>query len=308
MTGLAPRLNPQGMTDSLAAPAVALPPIIDGLASIADRYDLVFTDVWGVLHNGMRAHPLACEALVNIRKRGVPVILITNAPRQAPVIVGQLDRLGVPRAAYDAVVTSGDVSRDYMRTRPGEPVHHVGPRRDLVVFEGIDTRLVPIEDAAYVVCTGLVDDRTETPDDYQERLERMRARDLFFLCGNPDKVVEVGHDLIFCAGALGDRYQSLGGEVLYAGKPYEPAYDACWGYAERILGKRPDKSRVLAIGDAMRTDVAGAVRMGFDCLFLAEGIHAEVLLGPDGIRTDGLAQLIGETGQHPRLVMRKLAW
>ncbi len=296
------------MTDSLAAPTVALPPIIDGLASIADRYDLVFTDVWGVLHNGMRAHPLACEALVNIRKRGVPVILITNAPRQAPVIVGQLDRLGVPRAAYDAVVTSGDVSRDYMRTRPGEPVHHVGPQRDLVVFEGIDTRLVPIEDASYVVCTGLIDDRTETPDDYQERLERMRARDLFFLCGNPDKVVEVGHDLIFCAGALGDRYQSLGGEVLYAGKPYEPAYDACWGYAERILGKRPDKSRVLAIGDAMRTDVAGAVRMGFDCLFLAEGIHAEVLLGPDGIRTDGLAQLIGETGQHPRLVMRKLAW
>lgn len=296
------------MTDSLAAPTAALPPIIDGLASIADRYDLVFTDVWGVLHNGMRAHPLACEALVNIRKRGVPVILITNAPRQAPVIVGQLDRLGVPRAAYDAVVTSGDVSRDYMRARPGEPVHHVGPQRDLVVFEGIDTRLVPIEDASYVVCTGLIDDRTETPDDYQERLERMKARDLFFLCGNPDKVVEVGHDLIFCAGALGDRYQSLGGEVLYAGKPYEPAYDACWGYAERILGRRPDPSRVLAIGDAMRTDVAGAIRMGLDCLFLAEGIHAEVLLGPDGIKPEGLAALIAETGQHPRHVMRKLAW
>ncbi len=296
------------MTDSLAAPTAALPPIIDGLASIADRYDLVFTDVWGVLHNGMRAHPLACEALVNIRKRGVPVILITNAPRQAPVIVGQLDRLGVPRAAYDAVVTSGDVSRDYMRARPGEPVHHVGPQRDLVVFEGIDTRLGPIEDASHVVCTGLIDDRTETPDDYQERLARMKARDLFFLCGNPDKVVEVGHDLIFCAGALGDRYQSLGGEVLYAGKPYEPAYDACWGYAERILGRRPDPSRVLAIGDAMRTDVAGAIRMGLDCLFLAEGIHAEILLGPDGIKPEGLAALIAETGQHPRHVMRKLAW
>jgi len=296
------------MTASLASATAALPPIIDGLGSIADRYDLVFTDVWGVLHNGMRAHPQACEALVNIRKRGVPVILITNAPRQAPVIVGQLDRLGVPRAAYDAVVTSGDVSRDYMRSRPGEPVHHVGPQRDLVVFEGIDTRLVPIEDASYVVCTGLIDDRTETPDDYQERLERMKARELFFLCGNPDKVVEVGHDLIFCAGALGDRYQSLGGEVLYAGKPYEPAYDACWGFAERILGQRPDTSRVLAIGDAMRTDVAGAVRMGFDCLFLAEGIHAETLLGPEGLKRDGLAALIAETGQHPRHVMRKLVW
>lgn len=289
------------------APA-ALPPVIDGLSAIAGDYDLIFSDVWGVLHNGMRAHPGACDALVRIRQRGVPVILITNAPRQAPVVVGQLDRLGVPRAAYDAIVTSGDVSRTYMRTRPGEPVHHVGPQRDLVVFEGIDTRLVPIEEAAYVVCTGLVDDRTETPDDYQERLERMKARDLFFLCGNPDKVVEVGHDLIFCAGAIGDRYQSIGGEVLYAGKPYEPAYEACWDYAERILGTRPDPSRVLCIGDAMRTDVAGAVRMGYDCLFLAEGIHAEVLLGAEGLKRDGLAALIGETGQHPRHVMRKLVW
>jgi HAD superfamily hydrolase (TIGR01459 family) len=290
------------------AAATALPPVIDSLAAIAGGYDLVFSDVWGVLHNGMKAHPAACEALVNIRKAGVPVILITNAPRQAPVVVGQLDRLGVPRAAYDAIVTSGDISRDYIRTRPGEPIHHVGPRRDLVVFEGLDTRLVDIEDAAYVVCTGLVDDRTETPDDYQERLARMKARDLFFLCGNPDKVVEVGHDLIFCAGAIGDRYQSMGGTVLYAGKPYEPAYDACFRYAERITGRPADRDRVLAIGDAMRTDVAGAVKMGFDCLFLAEGIHAEGLLGPTGILPDGLAALIGETGQHPRFAMRKLTW
>jgi HAD superfamily hydrolase (TIGR01459 family) len=294
------------MNDTAAA--MSLPPVIDSLAAIAGGYDLVFSDVWGVLHNGMKAHPAACEALVNIRKVGVPVILITNAPRQAPVVVGQLDRLGVPRAAYDAIVTSGDISRDYIRTRPGEPVHHVGPKRDLVVFEGLDTRLVAIEDAAYVVCTGLVDDRTETPDDYQERLARMKARGLFFLCGNPDKVVEVGHDLIFCAGAIGDRYQQMGGEVLYAGKPYEPAYDACFRYAERITGKPADRARVLAIGDAMRTDVAGAVRMGFDCLFLAEGIHAEGLLGPTGILPDGLAALIRETGQHPRFAMRKLAW
>ncbi|AVO43622.1 TIGR01459 family HAD-type hydrolase [Phreatobacter cathodiphilus] len=296
------------MTDTIAAPPLSTAAVIDGLSAIAGDYDLVFSDVWGVLHNGMKAHPAACEALVAIRRSGVPVILITNAPRQAPVVVGQLDRLGVPRAAYDAIVTSGDVSRDYMRTRPGAPVHHVGPQRDLVVFEGIDTRLVDIEEADYVVCTGLVDDRTETPDDYQERLERMKARDLFFLCGNPDKVVEVGHDLIFCAGAIGDRYQSMGGKVLYAGKPYEPAYEACWRYAERILGHRPPNNRVLAIGDAMRTDVAGAARMGFDCLFLAEGIHAEVLLDEAGVKAEGLAALIAETGHQPRHVMRKLVW
>ncbi|MCZ0737825.1 TIGR01459 family HAD-type hydrolase [Phreatobacter sp. AB_2022a] len=287
---------------------IALPPVIDGLAAIADQYDVVLSDVWGVLHNGMKAHPAAAAALVEIRKRGVPVVLVSNAPRQSPVVIGQLDRLGVPRAAYDAVVTSGDVSRDYIRKRPGEPVHHVGPQRDLVIFEDIGTRLVGIDEAAYVVCTGLVDDRTQTPDDYAGQLAAMRARDLFFLCGNPDKVVEVGDSLIYCAGAIADRYQAMGGEVLYAGKPFEPAYEACFGFAERILGKPVDRSRTLAIGDAMRTDVAGAARMGLDCLFLAEGIHAEDLLGPDGLRPEGLAALMRETGMHPRYVMPKLTW
>ncbi|WP_215907067.1 TIGR01459 family HAD-type hydrolase [Phreatobacter aquaticus] len=287
---------------------IAVPPVLSGLSSIADQYDVVLSDVWGVLHNGMKAHPAAAQALMAIRRQGVPVILISNAPRQSPVVVGQLDRLGIPRAAYDAIVTSGDVSRDVIRTRPGEPIHHVGPKRDLVVFEGMNARLVAIEDAAYVVCTGLVDDRNETPDDYQDRLERMKARDLYFVCGNPDKVVEVGHDLIYCAGAIGDRYQAMGGKVLYAGKPFEPAYETCLGYAERITGKPTDRSRVLTIGDAMRTDVAGAARMGFDCLFLGEGIHAEQVLGPDGIKAEGLAALIAETGQHPRYAMRNLSW
>ncbi|MBN8941562.1 MAG: TIGR01459 family HAD-type hydrolase [Rhizobiales bacterium] len=287
---------------------IALPPSLDGLSAIASQYDLVLSDVWGVLHNGMKAHPAAAAALMAVRRQGVPVVLISNAPRQSPVVVGQLDRLGIPRAAYDAVVTSGDVSRDYIRTRPGEPVHHVGPKRDLVLFEDIGTRLVDIEDAAYVVCTGLTDDRTEKPEDYDERLERMRARGLFFVCGNPDKVVEVGDSLIYCAGAIGDRYQAMGGEVLYAGKPFEPAYEACFDFARRITGKPADRSRVLAIGDAMRTDVAGAARMGLDCLFLAEGIHAEMLLGPDGLKPEGLAALLAETGLHPRYVMPRLSW
>ena len=287
---------------------IALPPVIDGLAAIADQYDVILSDVWGVLHNGMKAHPAASAALVEIRRRGVPVVLISNAPRQSPVVIGQLDRLGVPRAAYDAVVTSGDVSRDYIRSRPGEPVHHIGPKRDLVIFEDIGTRLVGLDEAAYVVCTGLVDDRSETPDDYADQLAAMRERNLFFLCGNPDKVVEVGDSLIYCAGAIADRYQAMGGEVLYAGKPFEPAYEACFGFAERILGKPVDRSRTLAIGDAMRTDVAGAARMGLDCLFLAEGIHAEDLLGPDGLRPEGLAALMRETGMHPRYVMPKLTW
>ncbi|MEI8146899.1 MAG: TIGR01459 family HAD-type hydrolase [Alphaproteobacteria bacterium] len=286
----------------------ALPPIINGLSTVADRYDLVISDIWGVLHNGMKAHQAACEALLAIRRRGIPVILLTNAPRQSPVVVGQLDRLGVPRAAYDAVVTSGDIARAYMRTRPGQSVMHIGPAKDHVVFEGLDTPRVSLNEADYVLCTGLFNDSKETPDDYTEQLAAIRARGLFFLCGNPDKVVEVGDRLIYCAGALGDRYKEMGGEVLFAGKPFEPAYDACYDYAQRILGHSVAPKRILAIGDAMRTDVAGAVRMGVDCLFLAEGIHGEDLIGPDGLNHAGLAHLFTETGATPTYVMRALGW
>lgn len=296
------------MTASALAATPALPPPLAGLSAIIERYDLILSDVWGVIHNGMKAHPAACDALRSARTRDVPVVLISNAPRQSPVVVGQLDRLGVPRAAYDAIVTSGDVSRDVMRTRPGEPVCHIGPARDHVVFEGLDAPRVPLAEAAYVLCTGLVDDRTETPADYEDLLQAVKARNLFFLCGNPDKVVEVGTTLIYCAGALGDRYREIGGEVLFAGKPYEPAYAAAIGAGERILGRAVDRSRVLAIGDAMRTDVAGAVRNGIDVLFLAEGIHAAEVLRDGALDLPGLARLTGETGLFPTHIMPRLWW
>lgn len=288
--------------------ALATPPTPSGLSALVERYDLVLSDIWGVIHNGMKAHRAACEALVAMRRQGVPVILISNAPRQSPVVVGQLDRLGVPRAAYDAIVTSGDVSRDVMRARPGRPVLHIGPKRDLVVFDGLDTPLVDLAEADYVVCTGLVDDRVETPADYEECLQAIRARNLFFLCGNPDKVVEVGDTLIYCAGAIGDRYQAMGGEVLYAGKPYAPAYDAAIGAGERILGQQVDRARVLAIGDAMRTDIAGAVRMGLDSLFLGEGIHADETMSGGNLYEAGLARLQAETGNFATWAMPRLLW
>lgn len=288
--------------------SAVLPPVPPGLSSILGDYDAVLSDVWGVLHNGMKAHGPACEALAAARRAGVPVILISNAPRQNPVVVGQLDRLGVPRAAYDAIVTSGDVSRDVMRTRPGQKVHHIGPPKDQIVFDGLDAPRAALSEADYVLCTGLVDDRRETPDDYAERLAAIRARGLFFLCGNPDKVVEVGDTLIYCAGAIGDRYQAMGGDVLFAGKPYPPAYETCLDLVRRILGRAVAPERTLAIGDAMRTDVAGAARMGMDCLFLGEGIHAEDVMRDGALDPAGLARLIGETGLHPRYAMKALTW
>src|SRR5580704_14248893 len=158
------------------------------------------------------------------RKGGAAVVLITNAPRPSPVVARQIDNLGVPREAYDAIVSSGDVTLAVIEARPGQSLFHLGPDRDRSIFTGLEGRLAPLESADYVVCTGLDNDEVETPEDYHTRLEVMLARKLFMVCGNPDVVVERGPRLVYCAGAIADLYASMGGEVLYAGKPYRPIY------------------------------------------------------------------------------------
>ncbi len=284
------------------------PPLASGLSSLIASYDVVISDVWGVLHNGVRAYPAASHALGEARRAGKPVILVSNAPRQGRVVIEQLDKLGVPRSSYDAIVTSGDVSLHEMKRRRGQKIYHIGPSRDDVLFEDFQGDRVPLDEADYIICTGLVDDARETPDDYRALLEKARARNLFFLCGNPDKVVEVGEHLLYCAGALGDLYAEMGGEVLYAGKPFAPAYELALSHAETLTGVKADPARVLAIGDAMRTDVAGALRMGFDSLFLANGIHAAEITENSVIKTQEMSKLIADHGLHPSAMMFALSW
>ncbi len=285
-----------------------LPPLVPGLSSLAGRYDLIISDVWGVLHNGLAAHPKACDALTRARQSGVPVVLLSNAPRPGASVIQQLDGLKVPRTAYDAIVTSGDIARAEIARRGDEPFYHIGIPRDYTLFDGHMHRRVAEEEASFVVCTGLFDDDVEAPEDYLPQLERLRARGLFFLCANPDKVVEVGPRLVYCAGALADLYRDMGGEVLYAGKPFAPAYERALGEGEKVLGRRPPRERILAIGDAMRTDMAGAAGMGYDAILLAEGIHAEELMREDTVDSAALAALMVESGQTPSGVMAKLFW
>ncbi|CAN0495381.1 unnamed protein product, partial [Phaeothamnion confervicola] len=182
---------------------------------LAGGYDAVLSDVWGVIHNGVAATPAACDALTRFREQGGTVILITNAPRPGAVVTKFLDKLNVPRSAYDGIVSSGDVTRAVMAARPGKNVFHVGPERDLPIFDGLGLNFVPVEKADYTVCTGLRDDTVETPENYRTELEAMRKRNLFMVCGNPDVVVERGDELVYCAGAIADLYRDLGGEVTY---------------------------------------------------------------------------------------------
>jgi len=278
-------------------------------ATLASGYDVVLCDVWGVVHNGVAATAEACDALARFRAGGGTVVLITNAPRPGEVVARlTLDRLGVPRAAYDGIISSGDVTHALIAARAGQRVFHVGPQRDLPIFEGLDAPVAPLESADYAVCSGLFDDTVETPQDYHDLIERMRARALPMICANPDVVVERGDTLVYCAGAIADLYHIAGGEVIYAGKPYRPIYEQALAIAQAARGAAVEPRRVLAIGDSVRTDLKGAAAFGVDCLFVTAGIHAEEFGSREEPDAAALSKIFAAAGLFPKAVMPRLAW
>jgi HAD superfamily hydrolase (TIGR01459 family) len=282
---------------------------IEHLEPLARDYDAVLCDVWGVVHNGLEAFPAACDALMRFRTEGGTAILVTNAPRSGAAVSRILDRLKVPRETYDAITSSGDVTRGIVEKRLTETVFHLGPERDLSIFAGLDVKFAPPETADYVVCSGLFDDTTETPDSYRDMLAALRARSLVMVCANPDIVVERGDTLVYCAGALADAYAALGGKVLYCGKPHAPIYELALANAARLRGgKTPARNRVLAIGDSLRTDLKGAAAFGLDCMFVTSGIHAEQFGSRETPDLGALNALFAKSGVAPRAVMRELIW
>ena len=285
------------------------PVFIDHFAPLAPDYDVVLCDVWGVVHNGIAATVPACDALARFRAGGGTVMLITNAPRAANVVQQYCDKLHVPHDAYDGIVSSGDVTRDVIIHRRGQTVFHIGPKRDVSVFSelGIEA-FAPAETADFVVCTGLFEDDRETPENYRPLLGRLRERKLPMVCANPDLVVERGDRLVYCAGAIADLYGSLGGDVLYAGKPHRPIYESALAKAAALRGRKPPLARVLAIGDSVRTDLAGASAFGIDCVFVTAGIHAEELGGRENPDAALLASKFADAKVFPKAVMRRLVW
>lgn len=246
---------------------------ISTLSDVTERYDVILCDVWGVLHNGVDAFPAASEVLTKARGAGVKVVLITNSPRRSQDIISQLRMIGVADTAYDRIVTSGDVTRTLIAAGP-KKVYFLGPDRDLNLLEGLDVVNVPAEEAEAIVCTGFFDDETETPEDYHDVLVALSARKAPLICANPDLIVERGHRMIPCAGAVAAYYEQLGGATRIAGKPHRPIYEASLAAAAEALGRPVETGRVLAIGDGMPTDVRGALDAGLDLLYISGGIHA----------------------------------
>ena len=283
----------------------AQPRMIDSLDVLTSGYRVILSDVWGVVHNGVESSPDACEALVRAKEKGLAVILITNAPRPHGSVEAQLAALGVPGNAWDRVVTSGDVTRELIRSGPRR-IFHLGPERDMLIYDGIEIDLVEEFEAQSVVCTGLFDDDTEKPEDYAEMLRRFRARDLPFVCANPDLVVEKGDRLIFCAGALARDYAQLGGRTQIAGKPHRPIYEAALKAAGDVLGSSVEAREALAVGDGVLTDVRGAENNGIDVLYVSGGIHAGDYGDPQDPDEERLAAFLGKHGHHPVAVIPRL--
>src|SRR3954453_21235079 len=278
---------------------------VQKLRDIVDGVDVLLSDIWGVVHNGLEAFPEACEALHTFRGRGGTVILITNAPRPADSVQRQLRKLGVSDETYDAIISSGDLTRQYVAGHPGRKVFWLGPERDNSIHRGLDPVLAPLENADYIVCTGLLDDETESPEDYRAMMMQARERRLPLICANPDIVVERGDRLIYCAGAIAELYRELGGEVIFYGKPHRPIYEHAMSLAAERRNVGTPLSRVLAIGDSVRPDLAGAHGFGINCLFVTRGIHAEDFEGIDQIDPASVKELFG----HPPLaLMRELRW
>jgi HAD superfamily hydrolase (TIGR01459 family) len=287
---------------------ISSPPFTTHFATLAPAYDALLCDVWGVVHNSIVSFPDATAALAAFRRRGGTVVMITNAPRRSEVVVGILDALKVPRESYDAIVSSGDVTRGIIAARAGQSAFHIGPERDLSMFEELDTPLASVERADYVVCSGLYDDNTETPQDYSTLIAKMRERGLAMVCANPDIVVERGEKLVYCAGAIADLYAAAGGEVVYAGKPYRPIYEEAVAMAAARRGRSISPARLLAIGDSIHTDLKGAAAFGIDCLFVTGGIHAEELGGRERPDAGALDDIFAAAGLAPQAVMQRLVW
>lgn len=278
------------------------------LSEIAQNYDAILSDVWGVVHNGIAAHPSAVDALSRYRETGGRVVLITNAPRPSPPIIDMLDDLGVSRDAYDAMVSSGDVTRAMLATYRGQTLHYVGPPAENDgLFEGLDITLGAPEDARAVIVTDL-DDDDQTPDDYNDRITVWLARKLPMICANPDRVVEHGDRLIYCGGALADLYEARGGMIHMAGKPYRPIYDEALKAAEKAAGRALDRSRILAIGDSVRTDAIGAANAGLDLLFVTGSIHAGELDAFGSPDPEAVRALVAPSGARLKAFMPRLAW
>jgi HAD superfamily hydrolase (TIGR01459 family) len=286
------------------------PPILASAADLLQNYDVLFCDVWGVIHNGERAYAEAGEALARFRAGGGTVILVSNAPVPAAGVERVLDKTGARRDAWDAIVSSGDIALRHIAEKGYHRLHRVGPpARDRSLFSRLPGQHAGLEEADAIVCTGLRNSSKETVETYRDLIEVGVAHRLPFVCANPDLVVDVGEVRHLCAGSIAAEYEQRGGEVFWAGKPHPSAYGTALQVAGELRGRKPELTRVLAVGDAVRTDLASAQGLGVDGLFITSGIHNDTTMSDGAVDPAKVAALFARKETPPAIaVMSVLRW
>jgi HAD superfamily hydrolase (TIGR01459 family) len=286
--------------------------LIPGIGALEPRYDGFILDLWGVVHDGVAPMPGALECLRSLIEAGKRVVLLSNAPRRAGDVVERIDRIGVPAGLYHNVMSSGEEAWQHLFRRDdsfyaalGRRCVHIGSERDTGIREGLGLELVETaEEAEFILNTGPAgwDDRIE---DYRPLLRRALERGLPMVCANPDLVVMHGGRLALCAGALAQWYEDRGGRVRWHGKPFRSVYETCFG----LLGI-DDLSRILAIGDSLRTDIAGAAGAGIDSVLIVGGIHADEFGVIEGQTPDleRIAAALRAASYRPVAVARSFCW
>jgi HAD superfamily hydrolase (TIGR01459 family) len=278
---------------------------INLLADISAKYQAIFCDVWGVVHNGIVPFQQSVDAMIAARNSGLKVVLVTNAPRPYPSVVEQLGEIGVDPAAYDAIVTSGDVTRALI-ANAAPKILHIGTKKEAVLFDGLQVELVDEATAQTVVVTGLNNDDIETPENYADTLARLKARNIPMICANPDVKVERGDKMVWCGGALARDYAAIGGETGIAGKPHHLIYEAAHKIANELTGKTLSKAIILAIGDGLFTDIKGASDYGVDALYIAAGVHVHEYAHDGMIDEAAMKAFVKQHGFAPVASMARL--
>lgn len=283
-------------------------PHFGGMAAIADRYDAFILDVWGVLHDGVTLYPGVVDTLERLSAAEKPFVMLTNAPRRSAAVAEAMIGMGMPAKFCRHILSSGEATfldlkerSDPFYARVGNRCIHIGPDRDRNLFDGLDwEQTTRLDDADLIVNTGPWEDG-ETVADYEDRLAAGIALGLPMICANPDLEVVRGGRKIICAGALAVRYEELGGAVRWFGKPKAEIYAYCF----RVLDGF-DKTRIAAVGDSFRTDLAGARNAGVDPILVAAGIHAAELGDPPD--ADAVAALGAEWNALPAASVPAFTW
>ena len=273
---------------------------INNFSEVYEKYDSVICDIWGVIHNGQELFSSSVDCLHDLKNKGYPIILVSNAPRPGEEIKLMLEKMGLEKNCYDKIITSGDLTQKILNDGSlGQNCYHIGPDRDLKIFDGVGVNRVSFDESDFIFITGLFNDEEEDENTYLPLLKKSKKRKLKLLCANPDIWVQRGSDLIPCAGAISKKYESIGGEVINIGKPFQPIFDEAMKNINN-LGKGKFSSTIV-IGDGIDTDIKGANDYKLDSLLTLGGLFS-------GQKIDEVHKVINKKKVFPTYLIEELTY